>query len=174
MILIKPSTEYLTSYIEFAEQLEEEGNKERFSLDQARKEPDTYIKNMKILETERCKAIAPYLVPTAILWFIQENNDEVIGRLSIRHSLGNEFLKNFGGHIGYAVKPTYRKRGSGGFLLEEGLKFAKRIAISEVLITCDEGNLPSKKIIEKGGGRYIDKIYNEVSKVNKLRYKITS
>lgn len=174
MILIKPSTEYLTSYIEFAEQLEEEGKKERFSLDQAKKDPDTYIKNMKILEIESCKAIAPYLVPTTILWLIQENNDEVIGRLSIRHSLGNDFLKNFGGHLGYAVKPTYRKQGIGGFLLGEGLKFAKKIAISEVVITCDEDNIPSKKIIEKGGGRYIGKIYNEESKVNKLRYKISN
>lgn len=174
MILIKPSTEYLTSYIEFAEQLEEEGKKERFSLDEAKKDPSAYIKNMKILETESCKAIAPYLVPTTILWLIQESNDEVIGRLSIRHSLGNEFLKNFGGHIGYAVKPIHRKRGIGGFLLGEGLKFAEELGIGEVLITCDEDNIPSKKIIEKGGGRYIDKIYNEESKVNKLRYKISS
>ncbi len=172
MILIRPSIEYLTSYIEFAEQLEEEGNKERFPLDEAKKDPNTYIENMKILETERYKTIAPYLVPTTILWLIEENGDEVIGRLSIRHSLGNDFLKNFGGHIGYAVKPKYRRKGIGTFLLGEGLKFAEKVGVSEVLITCDEGNIPSKKIIEQGGGRYIDKIYNEDSRVDKLRYKI--
>lgn len=172
MILIKPSTEYLISYIEFSEQLEKEGNKERFSLDEARKDPNAYIEKMKILETEGCKTIAPYLVPTTILWLIKEENNEVIGRLSIRHNLGNKFLKDFGGHIGYAVKPEYRRQGIGGFLLEEGLKFAEKIGIHEVLITCDEGNIPSKKIIEQRGGRHIDKIYNEASKMNKLRYKI--
>ena len=172
MILIKPSTEYLTSYIEFAEELEKEGNKERFSLDEAKKDPDGYIENMKILETVGCGVIAPYLVPTTILWLVEEKNSEVVGRLSVRHNLGNDFLKKFGGHIGYAVKPRYRKQGIGGFLLREGLKFAEKMALEEVLITCDEGNIPSRRIIEEGGGRYINKIYNEAGKVNKLRYKI--
>lgn len=172
MILIKPSIEYLNSYIEFAEQLEKEGNRERFPLDEAKKDPTAYIENMKILETERCRTIAPYLVPTTILWLIKEGGDEVAGRLSIRHNLGNEFLKNFGGHIGYAVKLKYRRRGIGSFLLGKGLEFAEEIGIKEVLITCDEGNIPSRKIIEQGGGKYIDKIYNEGSRGNKLRYKI--
>ncbi len=172
MILIKPSTEYLTSYIEFAEQLEKEGNRERFSLDEAKKDPETYIENMKVLESEGCRRIASYLVPTTILWLVEEKRSEVVGRLSIRHKLGNDFLKKFGGHIGYAVKPKYRKQGIGGFLLREGLKFAEGIGIWEVLITCDEGNTPSRRIIEEGGGRYIDKIYNEADRVNKLRYKI--
>ena len=171
MNLIKPSIEYLTSYIEFAKQLEKEGNKERFSLDEAKKDPNAYIENMKILETENCKTIMSYLVPTTILWLIEDNN-EVIGRLSIRHNLRNDFLKKFGGHIGYAVKPEYRKQGIGTYLLTEGLKFVEKIAIPEVLITCDEVNIPSRKIIEQGGGKYINKIYNEGSKVDKLRYKI--
>jgi predicted acetyltransferase len=73
------------------------------------------------------------------------------GRVSIRHEL-NEFLTNFGGHIGYGVRPAYRRRGYASEILTQALIIARAEGIDRVLITCDQQNTASAKIIEAHGG----------------------
>ncbi len=89
------------------------------------------------------------LVPESILWLIDD--DEFIGRLSIRHHL-NERLLQFGGHIGYEIRPTKRLMGYGKTILRLGLVEAKTLSISRALVTCDDTNIGSAKIIEANGG----------------------
>jgi predicted acetyltransferase len=74
-----------------------------------------------------------------------------IGRLDIRHRL-NENLLLFGGHIGYDIRPSMRRRGYGTLALHLGLAEAARLGIDRVLVTCSEHNVPSRKIIEANGG----------------------
>jgi len=75
----------------------------------------------------------------------------LVGRISIRHSL-NEFLASFGGHIGYCVRPAHRGQGLAGEILRQGLIVARAEGIERVLVTCDEGNLASARVIERNGG----------------------
>lgn len=75
----------------------------------------------------------------------------VVGRVSIRYEL-NEFLENFGGHIGYAVRPDYRRRGFATEILRQALIIARSEGVDAVLLTCDEDNLVSASIIEQLGG----------------------
>src|SRR3989338_7171193 len=82
-------------------------------------------------------------------WLI--DNDEVIGRVQIRHVL-NDYLLNYGGHIGYYIKPSKRRMGYGRKILKLSLIEAKKIGLKKVLLTCDEGNIGSQKIIESYGG----------------------
>lgn len=77
----------------------------------------------------------------------------VAGRLSVRHAL-NDFLLQRGGHIGYAVLPAFRRRGIGRRMLERGLGLTRALGISRVLVTCDEDNAASRRIIEGAGGVY--------------------
>lgn len=77
--------------------------------------------------------------------------DKLVGRVSIRHEL-NEFLNNFGGHIGYGVRPAYRRRGYASEILTQALIIARAQGIERVLITCDQHNTASAKIIEAHGG----------------------
>lgn len=106
--------------------------------------------------------------------FLLAENDigEIIGRISIRFEL-NDFLKKVGGHIGYAILPEYRRQGYGTSILKEGLKFIKvNSKLSAILITCDDTNIASSKIIESNGGVY-ERLYGgpEVS-VPKKRFWI--
>ncbi len=78
---------------------------------------------------------------------------EVAGRLSVRHVL-NDFLLRQGGHVGYAVLPRFRRRGLGRKMLERGLQLAHAVGITRVLLTCDEDNYASRRIIEGAGGLY--------------------
>jgi predicted acetyltransferase len=76
---------------------------------------------------------------------------DIVGRLSIRHQL-NDFLTRVGGHIGYGVVPRHRRKGYGRAMLGQGLGFARAIGLDRVLVTCDDDNEPSRKIIEANGG----------------------
>ncbi|HEX9131349.1 MAG TPA: GNAT family N-acetyltransferase [Ktedonobacteraceae bacterium] len=110
--------------------------------------------------------LKPGRVPSSDFWLI--DNNEFIGRLSIRH----EFLLKMGGHIGYEIRPSKRKRGYGTEKLRLGLEKAKELGLRRVLVTCDEDNTGSKKIIEHNGGKFENAIEMEGDTVKKLRYWI--
>ena len=87
----------------------------------------------------------------AATFLIAESEGNLIGRTSIRHEL-NDFLFNFGGHIGYGVRPNFRRQGFATEILRQSLGYIHRIGITEVLITCHDNNLGSIKVIESQGG----------------------
>jgi len=88
------------------------------------------------------------------------DDDKFIGRISIRVELTPSLL-NFGGHIGYGIHPKYWKMGYGTEALKLGLEVAKKLGIDKVLLTCDDDNIGSYKIIEKNGGMLENKVMNE-------------
>lgn len=92
-------------------------------------------------------------VPATFL--IAEHSGALVGRVSIRHQL-NDFLANEGGHIGYGVRPQYRRRGFASEILRQSLILARAQGIDPVLVTCDQTNTASATIIERGGGRLED------------------
>lgn len=98
-------------------------------------------------------------------------NGKIIGRVSIRHSL-NEFLLNYGGHIGYVVVPDERRKGFATEMLRQSLKISKDMGINRALLTCDEGNTGSQKTIEKCGGVLENIISAPNSSVRKMRFWI--
>lgn len=77
--------------------------------------------------------------------------DQIVGRVSLRHEL-NDFLKRMGGHIGYAVVPSARGKGYAKEMLRQAFVRAKSLGIERVLITCDETNLASRRVVEANGG----------------------
>lgn len=94
----------------------------------------------------------------------------LVGRVSIRHEL-NEFLENFGGHIGYAVRPAYRGRGIATEILRQALIVARSEGIDDILLTCDEDHVVSARIIERLEG-VLDDIRTDPDGQAKRRYWI--
>ena len=92
-------------------------------------------------------------MPSTTLWWV--NEQEYLGRLAIRHRLTPTLL-NFGGHIGYDVRPSARRRGHATAMLAEALPLAAKLGIDPVLVTCDDDNTGSKKVIEANGGVFED------------------
>ena len=95
------------------------------------------------------------------LWMIED--DEYVGRISLRHEL-TELLHTWGGHIGYAVRPSARRRGHASAALLDMLEVCRVRGIDPVLVTCDVDNAASRRAIEKAGGEYED------TREGKLRY----
>jgi predicted acetyltransferase len=100
-------------------------------------------------------------VPSTEFWYLE--GDEYLGRLGLRHRL-NDFLLEMGGHIGYDVRPTARRRGYATAMLRAALPHAQALSIDPALVTCDTDNVGSRTVIETCGGKLED-IRN-----NKRRY----
>lgn len=93
------------------------------------------------------------LVPQTTLWLV--DGQEYLGRLSIRHALTDK-LRIEGGHIGYEIRPTQRRRGYATAMLRTGLPIANELGIDPALLTCDATNIASRRVIESNGGRRAD------------------
>jgi predicted acetyltransferase len=89
-------------------------------------------------------------VPGCYLWIV-EDGEEVLGRNSLRHEL-TPWLLEVGGHIGYAVRPSARRRGVATAALGLMLEVAARHGIDPALVTCDTDNVGSRKVIEGNRG----------------------
>jgi predicted acetyltransferase len=96
---------------------------------------------------------------------------DIVGRTSIRHEL-NEFLATIGGHIGYAVLPFFRRRGYATEILRQSLVIARSVGVDRVLITCDEDNVASMRVIERCGGVFSDLADQGPGQPRKRRYWI--
>lgn len=88
-------------------------------------------------------------VPCTTLWWV--DGDEYLGRLAIRHVL-NDFLLDVGGHIGYDVRPTRRREGHAKAMLRQALPWAHGLGVDPALVTCDDDNVGSVRVIEAAGG----------------------
>ena len=99
------------------------------------------------LKRRSSKATVPEgLVPSSIYLGIREKDNYIVGMIDIRHYL-NDFLKQFGGNIGYSVRKSERNKGYAKQMLKLALEKCKDLKMKKVLITCDEDNIASEKVI---------------------------
>lgn len=87
-------------------------------------------------------------------WIVEDG--EYLGAISLRHEL-NGYLLELGGHIGYGIRPSARRRGLASWALERMLELAWDQGHDRILVTCDDANVGSAKTIEKNGGVLEDK-----------------
>lgn len=80
-----------------------------------------------------------------------DENEHLVGMVNLRHCL-NDYLLEFGGHIGYSVRPADRKNGYAIQMLKLALDKAKALGIDRVRIACDRYNIASAKTIQANGG----------------------
>jgi predicted acetyltransferase len=94
-----------------------------------------------------------YSVPQTTFWVV--DGKAWIGRVSIRHWLDDRLLR-IGGHIGYEIRPSKRRQGYGREALRLALPEARKLGIERALVTCDDTNIGSRRIIEANGGVFED------------------
>lgn len=96
----------------------------------------------------------------------------IVGRVAIRHRL-TPVLERIGGHIGYAVVAEFRRRGHATEILRQALVIAREeLGLARVLVTCDDDNVGSIRVIERNGGVLENVVADPVLRAPKRRYWI--
>lgn len=116
-----------------------------------------------ICDNSKDETVREGLVTATTFMGISLESNELIGMIDIRHRL-NDYLFNFGGHIGYSVRKTERRKGYATEMLELAIKECRKLNMKRVLITCDKENIGSAKTILKNGAV----LENEVSESNRI------
>lgn len=104
-------------------------------------------------ERDTTQRLPEGLVHCDSYWVIDEEQT-VIGFAGVRHHLGTDFLRTEGGHLGYSIRPSRRRRGHASRVLALLLDRSREIGIEAVLLTCVRSNIASARTIEGHGGVY--------------------
>ncbi len=103
----------------------------------------------KLRDSKDQTKIPPQFVPSTMLYAFLD--DEIVGRLSIRHRL-NKNLEKRGGHIGYSVGKEHRQKGYAKEMFRQALHYCRNLNLTQILVTCDDQNEASWRVIEAFGG----------------------
>lgn len=99
-------------------------------------------------------------VPSRTYFLIRNTDNKIIGMINIRLTL-NENLKKHGGHIGYSIRPSERKKGYNKINLYLGLKVCQKYGIEKVLLDANKNNIASWKTMEDLGGVFINEFIDD-------------
>ena len=110
-------------------------------------------------------------VPGFTYFYVREEDDKIIGMINIRLAL-NDFLKTEGGHIGYSIRPTERRKGYGTRMLKEALRFCRTIGMNNFILICDKSNIASSSVLRNCGGILDDEFYSDFFHDVIQRYRI--
>ena len=168
IILVKPDLSYADEIIKYKEESLTESPIINGSagLDRLSSIEDW----LEELNKRSCEDTVPKgLVPSSTYLGVREKDNYIVGMIDIRHYL-NEYLTQVGGHIGYGVRKTERNKGYAKQMLKLALEKCKELKIKKVLITCDEDNIASEKVILSANAKLED--IRNVDGENKKRFWI--
>ena len=153
MKMVFPNTAYKSKAMEFINELHTYGSEIHGSgsLDRYLRESTYEAWLKKILGDIDIANIPEGKVPALTYFYVRESDDKIVGMVNIRLAL-NDFLANEGGHIGYCIRPTERKKHYATAMLKDALQVCKTIGIKDVIVTCDKSNIASAKVIRNCGG----------------------
>ena len=128
---------------------------------------DNYDEWLKLLKSNSKKeTVQDNYAVTTQFFGVRERDNKIVGMINIRHELANDFLRNYGGHIGYGVRPTERKKGYVTQMLAQALEYCKKeLKLEKVMLGCYKENEPSRKTILKAGGVLEKELKTEEGKI---------
>ena len=106
---------------------------------------DHYLENLEIKEPKNGK------VPDSVFFLLDTERNILLGAINIRHYL-NDYLLNYGGHIGDGIRPSERGKGYATEMIRLSLPECKKLGLNKVLMVCNKSNIASAKTIIKNGG----------------------
>lgn len=93
----------------------------------------------------------PFYGDVKELIYLAYKDNTLVGISDIRLTT-NDFILTYAGQIGYSVRPSLRGKGYANEILRLTLIEASKHNFNKILVTCNEPNIASAKVIERNGG----------------------
>jgi predicted acetyltransferase len=149
MKLESPREEFADSYRSFVDEVRRSGESfVPFTVGYPVDDFGAFLRRLR--DCAAGSEIAGGFVAHETFWLVDERA-RVVGVSNLRHCLTKALLKD-GGHIGYGIRPSARRKGHATLILKETLLRAKERGIAKALLTCYKGNVGSAKTILNNGG----------------------
>ena len=129
-----------------------------------------WLEQIKLYESADTLPKKEYVIAYQYL-LIRDKDFKILGMANLRKNL-NDYLFNFGGHIGYSISPSERKKGYGKIILKKTIEEAKKLGMHDLLLTCNDENIGSIKIIEHNSGILENKVFEKDDNNTIRRYWI--
>ena len=159
----KDTIDFVEEFRAYDSELHGTGGVERYVDDYA-----TWLENVN---EELHREPSEKLVPAETYFLVRESDNRIVGMISIRLTL-NHNLWNFGGHIGYSIRPTERKKGYNKINLYLALNVCAKRGIEAVLLDCNKENLGSAKTMRALGGKMIYEYFDAEKNITIQNYVI--
>lgn len=162
--LISPTIKYKEEYITSERESARKGEVRLSTIKKIEKDFKKYLEDMYFT-----KKLKRGQVPSISYWLMDDSR--LLGGVTIRWNL-NARLRREGGHVGYGIRPSERKKGYGTKILAMALRKMKKMGVKKALVTCDDTNVGSWKIIEANGGILENKIIIKGRKIRRYYIKV--
>ena len=141
--------DYINEHIKYGSAINGTGSLDKCVID----ENTTYEMWLDKINKQWDMEPSELLVPAETYFLVRESDNKIVGMINIRKMLNNTLIQSGGGHIGYGIRPSERRKGYNKVNLYLGLKRLQELGIKEAMLGCVTTNLGSSKTMKALGAK---------------------